>query len=240
MKRGLAIGTALSLILITPGHAGANRNNSDDLPPNTGGRSGGSRGCSYQSAVNSSVPALVLLAPARSRSQTISTRPTFAWFVRDRESLPMEFRLYEYDPVSSDAKLVAEILDENFKSAPGIMTLSLSETMPQLAVGRKYLWQVELVCDRHRPSGNPFADAEIEVVAPSPALDDRLERAKNELDRVALYEEKDLWYDALAAVLRDSSDSQLENWRSTLLDRVAQGEAESEQFQQSHIHRIQR
>ena len=240
MKRGIAIGTALSLILFIPGYAGAYRNNTDDLPPNTGGRSGGSRGCSSEVAVANDLPALILLAPTQSSSQTISTRPTFAWFVRDGGAWPMEFRLYEQDPASLETKLVAEIVDENFKSAPGITTLTLSEAMPQLVVGRKYLWQVELVCDRNRPSGNPFAEAEIEAIAPSVTLNAQLAQAKNELDRVALYEEKNLGYDALATVLNATTNSQLEDWKVTLLDRIALGEAESEQFQQSAIHHLQR
>ncbi|MDY6937393.1 MAG: DUF928 domain-containing protein [Cyanobacteriota bacterium] len=236
----IALGLALSLTLFAPGIASANRDFDDDLPPNTGGRSGGSRGCSSEVAVASTVPALILLAPARSSSPTISTHPTFAWFVRDAGSWPMEFRLYEYDRTSLETTLVAEITDEEFKSAQGIMTLSLSEELPPLTVGRQYLWQVELLCDRHRPSGNPFADAEIEVIDPPPMLDTQLVEAKDEFDRATVYEENDLWYEALATVLGDGSNTQMARLRSALFERVTLGELESEQFHQSRIHHIQR
>jgi hypothetical protein len=42
----------------------------------------------------------------------------FAWFVRDSGSLQMEFRLYKYDPVSKEAKLVKEIKDKTLKVHP--------------------------------------------------------------------------------------------------------------------------
>jgi len=90
---------------------------------------------------------LILLAPSGRLGQTVSTRPTFAWFVRDA-SWPIEFRLYEHDLSNDTFKLVKEIKDEGFKSSPGIMVLSLSKSNLELSTGKRYRWQVELVCNQ--------------------------------------------------------------------------------------------
>ncbi|MCC5648126.1 DUF928 domain-containing protein [Nostoc sp. CHAB 5824] len=157
-----------------------------DPPPQTTGTSGGSRGCETQAETSSSnIPALILLAPSQIYGQTLATRPIFAWFISNSGSSQMEFRLYEYDQASKQSKLVKEIKDENFKSSPGIMVLSLSS--PELLIGRRYLWQVELVCDANRPSGNPFATAAMKVVTVKPDFNKQLSQTNNVLNKAILY-----------------------------------------------------
>jgi Domain of Unknown Function (DUF928) len=129
------------------------------------GRSSGGRGCgttisSTESPSAANVPSLILLA-----QQTVSTRPQFAWFVRDAAPIAMEFRLYAQ---STDNRyiLIKEIKDEPFKTAPGINLLTFAPTTPELPIGR-YRWQVVLICDRNRPSSHLFATADVEIVKSS-------------------------------------------------------------------------
>lgn len=245
--RSSTINVALSLFLLMPivAKANENRNSSDDPPPQTTGTSGGSRGCETLSKTSSNnTPALILLAPTQRFGQTVTTRPTFAWFVRDSNSWQMEFRLYEYDTASKKSRLVKEIKDENFKSSPGIMVMALSN--PELSVGKSYLWQVELVCDANRPSGNPFAMGAMKVVPVPLSLKTKLSQTHDTLSKATLYAQADLWYDSLKVVLAAPNEPKLEEVKSTLLKQVAtipetaMQEREKLKLVSSAVHQLQR
>jgi Domain of Unknown Function (DUF928) len=231
----------LSLLLLFPGEMRAQNAGLDDPPPNTGGRSGGSRGYSGGSMAptDSHMPALMLLAPLQSQDRTVATRPIFAGFVRDSGSVPMEFRLYQYDAASQDAQLATEIQDEDFTSSPGIVTFSLPHSVAPLMVGEKYLWQVEWVCDARRPSGNPYAEAKIEGVEMPADLAEQLDGANTAADRAVVYARQNFWYDALAVALTEQPDRQLARLRVALFENIAADSQERDRLQDSKIHLIQ-
>lgn len=232
---------ALSLPLLVTTVALANTDNFDDLPPNTSGRSGGSRGCSTQTVQSvERIPALILLAPTQQSAKTVATNPAFSWFVRDSGSWQLEFRLYSYDPVSEETQLVKEIKDDDFKSSPGIMSLSLSESIPELPVDQRYLWQVELVCDQNHPSGNPFAEAEIEVVALPTELEIELAHTKNQFKQATLYKRLGFWYNAWDLVLNTEQTPMISELKSSLLEKVALAEQEVVKVRESEISKVQR
>lgn len=239
-----AASITLSLWLLFPTIALANGNNFDEPPPNTNARSGGSRGFSTGTTsldgTPDGTPPLILLAPTQHDRQTVSTRPTFAWLVSAPGSWQMEFRLYQYDPVTEEAKLVAEIKDPNFKSSSGIVVLSSSESIPALSIGQRYLWQVELICDPNRPSGNPFAEAEIEVVESQPSLKAELANTNNAFNRAAVYAKAGLWYDALGVILTAQQNPRLAELKFSLVDEVAAGVKERVKLRKSAIHKMQR
>lgn len=232
----------LILLLISTSVLANGKN--DELPPETGGRSGGSRGCSTATKLSDSTPALTLLAPRRGnasggqRPRALVSSPTFAWLVDDPGTWQMEFRLYQYDRLKEEAVLVAEIKDPNFKSSPGIVVLSPSQSIPKLAVGKRYIWQVELICDPLRPSGNPFAEAEIEVVEIPPNLKAELAKTNEASKQAFLYSKAGLWYDALGIALtqQNANFAQL----NFLLDQVTTSAQEKEKLIKSRIHQIQR
>ncbi|MDZ8184925.1 MAG: DUF928 domain-containing protein [Nostoc sp. ChiSLP02] len=236
----------LSLLLLMPTTAlGDNNNNSDDPPPQTRGTSGGSRGCETQTQVPlSNIPNLILLAPTQSYGQTLANNPTFAWFVKDNSSWQMEFRLYEYNEANKQSKLVKEIKDENFKSFPGIIVLSVPSL--ELAIGQKYLWQVELVCDANRPSGNPFAIAAMKVISTPAILKNQLSQNNDVLTRANLYHQADLWYNTLEIALTSKDDRNLKELRKSLLEEVVtETKAQSQEqttvaLTNSKIYKLQR
>ncbi len=239
----IVLGAILSGLLWIPSAGWAGSNLVDDPPPNTNNRSGGSRGCGTTTAATSDLPALILLAPSQLVGKTAATRPTLAWFVTDPGAWKMEFRLYEYDPVSEEAKLIQEIKDEGFRSAPGIVVLSLSKSMPKLSIGHRYLWQVELNCNLNNPSGNPFAEAELKVVEAQPDLATELAIAKNSNERAALYAQAGLWYDALATALKASTaedELNMQQLRASLLEKVALTEEETQKLSTSSVTQVQR
>ena len=209
----------------------------DKAPPS--GRSAGGRGCGTTLPIaESNLPSLILLAPQGNSKQTVSTRPTLAWFVRDVTPVAMEFRLYRQE--NNRYRLIKEIKDEQFKTAPGIMVLSLAQTTSELAIGR-YRWQVVLVCDRSHPSSNLFAESELEVV-PLPAdLKTRLEKTRDRFSQASLYAQANFWYDALGTTIVPSdNNAALKDPRLSLLDKVTLNNIERQLLQNSKIHSIQR
>jgi Domain of Unknown Function (DUF928) len=233
--------TATRLILVTllglslmPVAAWADE---DEAPPS--GRSSGGRGCGTAAqTVRSDVPSLILLAPQGS-AKTVSTRPTFAWFVRDAAPVSMEFRLYA-QAENNRYKLVKEIKDDRFKTVPGVMMLSLAQTAPELAIGR-YRWQVSLVCDRSHPSSNLFAESELEVVPMPLDLKARLEKTPDRFSQASLYARENFWYDALGTAISSSGhNSGLKDPRLSLLNKVMLSSAERQLVQDSGVHLMQR
>ena len=186
-------------------------------------------------STESNVPSLILLAPQGAK-QTVSTRPTFVWFVRDANPVSMEFRLY----AQTENNRYQLIKEEQFKSSPGIMVLSLNQTAPELAIG-KYRWQVVLVCDRARPSSNLFATSETEVVPLPRDVKTRLEQTRDPLAQASIYAEANLWYDALGPAISSRNGSTvLKDPQLALLDKMTLNNAERQLLQDSAIHSIQR
>lgn len=231
---GIALGFSLGLL-----PALASNVSRDDPPPNTRGRSAGSRGCGASAATDSprseDTPALVLLAP-EGVGKTSSVQPTFAWFSRDANP-SVTFRLYEHDDASQTYRLLTET--PSTVTQAGILTLSLSGEPIALELGQSYLWQVELVCDRSRPSGNLFAEAEFEVVEPTSTLTERLATAASHAEQAALYAAADLWYDALHITLTVDASSTMAPLRSELFSRVTINETEQAQFEESSVHQME-
>jgi Domain of Unknown Function (DUF928) len=215
----------------------AARADDDEAPPS--GRSSGGRGCgTVAQTLQSNIPSLILLAPQGS-AKTVSTRPTFAWFVRDAAPVSMEFRLYA-QAENNRYKLVKEIKDDLFKTVPGVMMLSLTQATPELAIGR-YRWQVSLVCDRSHPSSNLFAESELEVVPIPLDLKARLEKTPDRFSQASLYAQANFWYDALGTAISSSGhNAGLKDPRLSLLDKVALSSTERQLVQDSGVHLMQR
>lgn len=230
---GTSLFTAIPLTVLAN-----NKKPPPDQAP-TSGRSSGSRGCGTTVASNQAVPALILLSPTSSPAQTVLTRPTFAWFVRDDASVPIEFRLYERE--NNGYKLVQEIKDDTFKSTSGITVLTLPSSAPSLSVGKQYRWQVALVCDKARPSGNLFASSDIQVVPVQPSLKSQLERVRDNLGQAKLYAQEKLWFDALGIALKyPSNETQLKDFRLSLFNNISVQNTELQVLQNSTIRFVQR
>ncbi len=148
---------------------------------------------------------LKVLAPQKHVGQTASTHPTFAWFVPGSKPLPMEFRLYQYN---NNAQAEPQLQRQfQMQSKYGIMTLALPKNQPGLEVGKRYLWQVSILCDPHQPANNLIAMAEIDVIK-MPAQVSFVRNAHANIDMLA---EAGLWYDALGEALkRGQKDAVLE------------------------------
>ncbi len=228
-----------------PTFALGNQRNSDEPPPKTNGRSAGSRGCSNNKPIlQNSPPAIILLTPNKNSVRTISNSPSFAWFVRDSKRRQVQFRLYKEDTKTKKYSLVKEIQDQDFHSKSGIMVLLMPKKV-MLSKGNKYLWQVELICDRRHPSSNLFAEAELEVVSVKQKIKSKLRSADSNTEQAKLYAKTGLDYDALMAILTiEKSDlnqnKAINKLKYSLLNKIALKPSELKSLQNSQIHLIQR
>ncbi|MEG4211101.1 DUF928 domain-containing protein [Microcoleus sp. S13_B4] len=161
---------------------------------------------------------LTALVPFSHVGQTISGHPTFTWFVPDRTPRPLQLRLF--------TRTGQLLYRTEMQSQPGIMSVALPSNLPQLSIGQSYQWQVVLVCDPNVPSRNVVAAAEIQVVAPAASLQTQLAAAQTPQQRIDLYAEAGLWYDAIAEARKASETSQSQAAVLELLDALASSEAE--------------
>jgi hypothetical protein len=173
--------------------------------------SGGTRGgCESNTSVG-----LTPLVPFSHVGQTSSQHPTFTWFVPDRTPHLLQFRLF----TSTGQPLYRT----QMPSQSGIMQFTLPQDQSGLAIGQSYRWQVVLVCNPNVSSMNIVSAAEIQVVQPSSALQTQLAAAQTPQQRIDLYAESGLWYDALAEARKNSQN---QSAVSELLDSLASSEAQ--------------
>jgi hypothetical protein len=187
------------------------------VPPERRSDGGTTRGCS-----GGGMP-LTVLASRNYVGQTISRHPTFAWFVpRDSASKPMQFTIYEWVPGGKPK----EVRKMSLQSSEGIMKLSpFSDSELELQPGKEYLWQVVIHCDPDNPSGDLVSEASIEVVGMPAAVQSKLNKAVNSVEKANIYAEAGLWYNALDEALKLTQASKLGEVGSTLLNELAQSEA---------------
>lgn len=105
--------------------------------------------------------------------------------------------------------------------APGILSLKLPEDQVEpLSVGQRYHWYFSLVCDAENRAKDIVVDGWIERVNPDPNLTSQIETASL-LHQAELYQQADLWHDALAVLAQlhfttpDTSEAS-SSWQSIL------------------------
>lgn len=171
-------------------------------------------GCSNNSATE-----LTAIAPYSYVGQTVSTHPTFAWFVPDTQPYPLEFQLYQQNASGKRQ----EIYKASLQSTPQFMKISLPKQRG-LSVGQKYVWQVILMCNPNETSEALVTKAEIEVVAPSKAIEQQLAIVKP-TQKAKIYAASGLWYDAWAEAL--NTKDLKKDFQLQLLEDLARSEANS-------------
>lgn len=173
----------------------------------------GSRGCTQ---VQQSPVSLTLLVPKDHDGLTSSGHPTFFWHVS--APVQMAFTL-------TQRGVVQPLWEQQIQPpAAGIVQLQMPNNLPELLAGKEYRWSVTLLCNRNRPSANPFVQTWIERISTTPALTQQLAAASSDRDRAFIYATAGLWYDALAAIsaahTANPKDISILEERLLLLDSV--------------------
>jgi Domain of Unknown Function (DUF928) len=204
-------------------------------PPDNGaaGSRGGaaSRGCD---ANKQTVTALVpiyeeTLTITKVWGQTHTERPSILFFVPYDTSLitNMEFVLQKQinntsNNTNNNTNKTIYRTSLTPPVSPGIISVSLPESIIPLELGTMYRWffKMKVKCNPQQPSQLEYVEGWIQKVNENPALTELIKRAKPQ-QRVAIYAEKGIWYDALATLaqlrLANPNDTTLlENWTSLL------------------------
>lgn len=186
--------------------------------PNVPTGSSGTRHCS----ASQNNLRLTPLAPQQHVGQTLSSHPTFVWFVPVNSSLNGEFQIYKLTEEGNYQRLLTE--PHRFESASGFMTFTLPEDTETLQPETDYIWQVLLRCS-DRPSDIYMARAQVEFVDASERFS---ALATAPIERAIQFAAAGLWYDALALVSQLPVDPNAATLRSQLLEDLANIEAETE------------
>ena len=142
---------------------------------------------------------LKLLVPNDHTGQTLSSHPTFFWYVSEIPEEPVEFALVE-------SGVAQPIFVEQLQlEKAGIIRMEMPKNLPELVPGKEYRWTVSLVSNANRRSNDTFAQSWIKRVAETPALKQQLAKAKSARDRASIYAQAGLWYDAVNVLLNAQS-----------------------------------
>lgn len=131
---------------------------------------------------------LIALMPISGSGNTIADRPTILVYVPKNPAKTAEFIIED----NTLKRLVTITLD--ISKAPGIYQLKFAPTDPPLEVGKDYQWAFAIVCDNSLK--DPIIYGKIRRIQPDPAFVNQLSKATPS-DRITLYKNADLWYDAL-------------------------------------------
>lgn len=206
----------------------------------------GSRGCAEETLGQNLV---TLLIPSQDYiGQTISSHPTFSWYLSQPVEVPIQFTLVE-DKRGGGGKTIWEKKIDSPQQ--GMIHVEIPKDRPELVPGKTYRWTVTLVCNSVQPSANRYLISYIERVPITAALEQKLSATglnRNSLpktipsgsgleirDRASLYAELGLWYDAVAALTtalkQHPKDSLVQEDLLSLFNQVGLGDVAQQERQ---------
>ncbi|MHC5724532.1 MAG: DUF928 domain-containing protein [Nostoc sp.] len=179
-----------------------------DAPGDRGGAA--SRGCSVG---NQSVIALVPVYKQTNNQGepehvwvtkvwglTTEEYPTFWFFVPYKKSIikSIEFVLQD-ESRKLNQTIYRKIVTK--PEASGIISIPLSATTPPLQVDKMYHWffKMKIICNPQQPAQGEYVEGSVQRVNLNPKLVDNLKQATPQ-QRVRLYAENGIWYDALTTL----------------------------------------
>ncbi|MBW4667802.1 MAG: DUF928 domain-containing protein [Cyanomargarita calcarea GSE-NOS-MK-12-04C] len=178
----------------------------DRKPASGNSRAGGSRGCS-----SSGIP-LMQLAPQAFIGKTASTRPMLAWYMSSSQNV--RFRLFEFDSATT-LKQINKV--KEIPTIVGINKLKLPFDYPELTVGKTYLWQIVIDCEKDTIINH----AEFTVINPQSLPKNQFTSIT---ESVNYYAQNELWYEAFEEALKATTNGKLGQTGASLVKDLAQSE----------------
>lgn len=154
--------------------------------------SAGTRGCVFGNPAS-----LVALMPENNVGWTTDAYPRFYWYLPVNQASFVQFTLEQISEIADTPILVYQNRFAVTGEA-GIMSLQLPESvsLPPLAEGDRYRWQVSLFCDPDSEQGELQVNGWIEHQMPEAPLMEAIASA-SESDKVELYASNGYWFNAL-------------------------------------------
>jgi hypothetical protein len=170
----------------------------------------GTRGCTMEEQQIQ----VSLLVPGVSLPQTQESHPTFSWHVSNPQKAEVAVQFSLVEPGQIQPMYRQQVTTDK----TGLVQLKLPNQVAGLEVGKQYRWTVSWGCNVRRPSEQMYQRAWIERTALSSAQQQRLNEAKTDLDRVAVFAQSGIWYEAIGLAAAKSTDSQMKPYWQTLLE----------------------
>ncbi len=188
------------------------------VPPMRGSPAG-RVGAGGRGVADGSIPIVAALVPDHV-ARTLSEQPSLFWYIDMAPEPGTRLILALRDEDST--KPILEIILKLEK--PGVQRIPLSAYGVKLEPGIEYEWSVALVLDPERRSSDIIASGWLSRLSEAPAGFERRIQAAEAQERVTVYAEAGLWYDALAAISdlidQNPDDASLRAIRAALLRQV--------------------
>lgn len=210
----LPSGLTLALLAIAPGMAAAiapqpfltsgqttqlAQSSPPPPPTNPGSSSAGGRrnptACPQDGVMATTVPQLTALSPTTKPGITLAARPTFLVFVPKTSAKTGEFSIRDRKGSGVYRTTLA------LTNTPGIISLSLPDQTPPLEIGQQYVWSFAVICNPDDRVDDRFVTGTVQRTEFDATRLRQIEQALPQ-QRIALYQENGVWYDALALLFQ--------------------------------------
>ena len=131
----------------------------------------------------------LLPSPFTDLNLTVSGHPTFLVYVPQTSAKTVELTLEDRDGKGIYQTTI------NLQDTPGIVSISLPASTPELEIGKDYRWFVSMNC-QPSTAEDPFAEGLVRRIEPDSSLSQLY--GKKPLEQVNLYAKSGIWYDAVA------------------------------------------
>ncbi len=183
-------------------------------------------GCS----VSAASPKLTALVPLDNNGLTMTTHPTFYWFMPQNTYEAAQFRLIRVDEaVKTQETIYSTVIDNTKPNQIQSVTLPTASDVMPLEAGKDYRWDITLICDPDEPSGNLLAQGWIRYEAPNVDLSQQLKAATPE-QSYDLFASNGYWYESVQYLqhrLQENPDDfqMKQKWQSLLTQEEVQLES---------------
>lgn len=136
-------------------------------------------------------PSLTALSPTTPPGLTLAEHLTFLVYVPSTSAETAEFSIRDQESRGVYRTTVA------LTHTPELISISLPEQAPPLEVGKPYTWSFAVICNPDDRVEDRFVTGTVQRIELAPTRLQRIEQAPPK-QRIALYQEEGIWYDALA------------------------------------------
>lgn len=168
---------------------------------------------------------LTALTPRSTLGVTLSSHPTFLFYVPQTVAEQAEFALSD----AQDQVIYYQTFP--LSQAPGIINVRIPTDVAPLQTGEMYRWGLELVCDLEDPAKNAVVIGNVQRIA-LPGLGEGLPTPVEPQTLLTLQQIQGVWFDVVAGLAEqrrsDRGNSALEEtWRAILAAEDLEGIAQA-------------
>ncbi|MBR8836894.1 MAG: DUF928 domain-containing protein [Stigonema ocellatum SAG 48.90 = DSM 106950] len=136
------------------------------------------------------------LVPPNKLGLTFAKNPTFFWHIPTSVTKAAKLTIL----TDKDQTLFYET-SFTLPGKPGIISFTLPDNAPSLAVGKTYHWYLTVVCDAEDESANLSVDGWVERTQPELPLSQALAKADSQ-KLPTIYAEAGIWHEALTTLVK--------------------------------------